>query len=92
MYAATVKSELACVSPRLAQLTCAEPYSTHAGNHPPSEQRAPAHSRGCYYCVLCEGESRRGLVGLLGLHCFLQFPHSLYCRSGRCLASLPFSV
>ena len=28
----------------------------------------------------------------LGLHCFLQLAHALYCRSGRCLATVAFSV
>ena len=44
----------------------------------------------------------RGGVGLeyglvydlvsLGLHCFLRLAHALYCRSGRCLAGVAFSV
>ena len=28
----------------------------------------------------------------LGLHCFLRLAHALYCRSGRCLATVAFSV
>ena len=28
----------------------------------------------------------------LGLHCFLRLAHALYCRSGRCLAGVDFSV
>ena len=42
------------------------------------------------------GVTRRKLGGvgleydliLFGLHCFLQLAHVLYCRSGRCLASV----
>ena len=44
------------------------------------------------FCLL------RGGVGLeydlvsLELHCFLRLAHALYCRSGRCLAGVAFSV
>ena len=43
-------------------------------------------------CLVCGGVGLEYDLVSLGLHCFLRLAQALYCRSGRCLAGVAFSM
>ena len=78
------------------------PHKPHATSQPSRFSRTPRLSTDSAHNHMCPSVGLfclwRGGVGLeydlvsLGLHYFMRLANALYCRSGRCVAGVAFSV